>query len=254
MKILRRIWQEINSGQNLDIYINIVLTVVVATLGIFGIVNQLIVSSVTLVILALLLTSLLVNRYNSEAIQSAISKLEKHETLPESFLNNKYDRHELAQALHTAHEVFFWGLDFATTIPSLSTDIQQGLASGLEVRFLLVEPDSSAGEMAILARPEQTLEEFNDAIRRNLNHLSRLAINTSPGKLEFRTVDYYPAFNITAFDPYLPTGWMLVRMVSFRERFPTFKLIRAKDEKWFMHIVQQFDAVWEEAKIVSRSS
>jgi Flp pilus assembly protein TadB len=82
MKSFHRIWQEIISGQNLDIYINIALTVVVATLGIFGIANQSLISSATIVILALLLTSLLVNRHNSENIQSAISKFEKTETFP----------------------------------------------------------------------------------------------------------------------------------------------------------------------------
>jgi hypothetical protein len=249
-QIVKEIWHDIRTGQNLDIYINVSVALIFTVLALLGIVDQKIISPAILGILALLLASLLVNRRDSSRIRAAISELEKVETLPEKFLSNKYDRQELAQALCTAHKAFFWGLDFAMLIPGLSTDIQWSLKNGTEVRFLLVEPDSSAGRMATFARPEQTENEFNTAIKANLNHLSRLANNASPGKLAFRTVDYYPALNITAFDPHLPTGWMLVRMASFRQRFPTFKLTRAQDEKWFEHIVQQFEALWSEAKEV----
>jgi hypothetical protein len=248
-EIIRDIWQDLRSGKNLDIYINIILAGVFTILGILGIVEINVISSAILAILTLLLTSLWVNRRDSLKIQAVISKIERPDSLPEKFLDNRYETSELAQGLRNSHKVFFWGLDFATLIPALSTEIQQCLTSGLEVRSLLVEPDSKAGEMAILARPEQTADEFNDAIKRNIDHLSRLSNHAMPGKLDFRTIDYYPAFNITAFDPHAPGGWMLVRIASFRQRFPTFRLTRAKDEKWFNYFLNQFEAIWQEAKI-----
>ncbi|BAZ71215.1 hypothetical protein NIES4106_60120 (plasmid) [Fischerella sp. NIES-4106] len=44
MQFLRHVWQDIRSGQNLDIYITASLSLVIAIFGVIGIANQSIVS------------------------------------------------------------------------------------------------------------------------------------------------------------------------------------------------------------------
>jgi hypothetical protein len=76
MRFLRRVWDDIWSGQNLDIYITALLSLIIAAFGMLGIVNQSVISAAVLAVLALLLSSLLVARYQSDKIQSVLSKLE----------------------------------------------------------------------------------------------------------------------------------------------------------------------------------
>ena len=60
MRFLRRVWNDIRSGQNLDIYITASLSLIIAVFGVLGIANQSIISAAVLAVLALLLSSLLV--------------------------------------------------------------------------------------------------------------------------------------------------------------------------------------------------
>ena len=74
MRFLIRVLNDIRSGQNLDIYVTAFLSLTVACLSIFGIVNSNIVSATLLAVLALLLGSFLTARQQNNAMQFILIK------------------------------------------------------------------------------------------------------------------------------------------------------------------------------------
>jgi len=66
MKSLRIIWEDIKSGRNIDIYITVVVALAIAILDIFSVINQSVISSVTLAVLALVAYSLLQDRRKNQ--------------------------------------------------------------------------------------------------------------------------------------------------------------------------------------------
>lgn len=258
MKYLTIIWQDIRTGQNLDIYITITLSIVVGILGVFGIVNQTIISGAVLATLALVSAIMLQNRRENDSLQNAILQIRNASELSEPFL-----QHELLssysvqnQLLSTARKVFFWGLTFERMTPHVRDTLERRLQSGLEVRFLIIKPNSSAVKMAAFRSPYQGENRINimlDTILLDLNTIAQNA--TPPAKLEVRVTDYLPAWTIMAFDPHLPNGQMFVSLLTFRtpgENRPSFKL-NSKDSEWFHIFTEQFEALWKEAEAVSLS-
>lgn len=63
--VFRKIWHDIYTGQNLDVYITVVIAIVVAVLGVTDPSKQSIVSSAILATLGLISIGLLTNRLGS---------------------------------------------------------------------------------------------------------------------------------------------------------------------------------------------
>lgn len=82
---LRRVGHDIRTGQNIDVYIAIVISVIVALLSIFSIASQAIIFSALLVIMALVLNSMLVNRQQNEETMAMLSNLKSTRSPAASF-------------------------------------------------------------------------------------------------------------------------------------------------------------------------
>ncbi len=82
---IKRIGYDIRTGQNIDVYIAIVISVIVALLSILGIVSQTIIFSTLLAIMALVPYSMLVNRQQNEETMAVLSNLKSTRSLAASF-------------------------------------------------------------------------------------------------------------------------------------------------------------------------
>jgi len=76
MKIIDAILNDIRKKQNLDIYITILISLVIAILGFAQVTNQDIISSAVLAVLALVSISLLVNRRENDMIQKSLLNID----------------------------------------------------------------------------------------------------------------------------------------------------------------------------------
>lgn len=251
MNYLRLIWQDITNGQNLDIYVTVIISVVIAILGVIGIVNDAVIFSAVLATLALLSTSLLVTRRDNDEIRNILANIKPSRSVADEFFSLEYELDELIQHIRNSRRIYIWGTTFTTHIPLLIDDLKQGLQTGLEIKFLLVKPESSAIKMAAFRGIDLDEQTLNSNLKRNLMTLANLSKATPPGKLEFRVVDYLAPYTMYFFDPKIPSGRVFAHMSTFRvsnNRFrPTFKLTRKDDNLWVEHFLSQFETVWEEA-------
>jgi len=256
MEFIKAIWQDIRSGQNIDLYVTTIVSLVVAFLGIFGIIGQSIVSAAVLAMLALASISMLQNRREDDSLRRAIIQFQSTSELAEPFLQHQLTSYlDPNQLLSSAHEVFFWGLTFERMVPHIRDTLEQRLHTGLQARFMLLKPESNAVGMAAFRDRYHDAERLNLTLRTSLSILSDLASTaTPPAKLEIRIVNYLPPWTIVAFDPQRPTGQMFVSLLTFRgtnETRPSFKLKSREDNEWVQAFQEQFETLWQEAEPVT---
>ena len=119
MKFLHRVWQDIKSGHNLDIYITVAIAMVVAILGVLGVADDKIVFSAVLATLALVSSSLLVNRRENEEIRSALSNVTTTQSVADRFFTFGYDLEQFMQQIPRSQKIYFWGTALTSHIPLL---------------------------------------------------------------------------------------------------------------------------------------
>lgn len=253
MNLIARIWKDILSGQNLDVYITIVLSVTVALLGITGVTDINVIVAAVLATLALVSGSLLVNRQENEKLQAALFKIENSGSLAEKFLKEGLSDSQFVELIRNSNKVFFWGTSLSTLIPILKDELEKNLQLNLEARFLLLKPGGNAVNTAAF-RSYRNLDKnyINTSIKTSLAHLSQLLTRVPNGHLQCRVVDYLAPYVIMGFDPNLPTGQIFVVLDTFRVPIstrPYFQLTLRSDKHWFTFFREQFESVWSEATI-----
>jgi hypothetical protein len=254
MKYLRVVWQDIRAGQNLDIYLTIIISVAIAILGIFQVVEQTIISATVLAMLALVANTLLQNRRANDLLQKRMSAMEGYEFLGRE-LEDYYQQNE---ALSTASTALFWGVTLERLIPHVQAELQEGLRQGrLKARFLLLKPESNAVKMAAFSMRNGNERRINTAINMAIERVTDLASDANkPAKLEVRVVDYLPPWTLIAFDPSLKKGKMFISISLFRHRIrdrPSFQLDAEKHGYWMRTFTEQFEELWGEAEPVISS-
>ncbi|MCC6299884.1 MAG: hypothetical protein IT314_11335 [Anaerolineales bacterium] len=256
MKIFYSLWKDIRSGQNLDIYFTALISIFIALLGIFNFIQQSIISSAVLATLAIVSLSLLQNRKENESVREAILHIQNKGGQKEPLLQHPLTSYTtLNQHLLKAKKADFWGLTFERVLPHIRDTLAKRLQSGLEVRFLLLKPDSNAIKMAVFRDRHHDMEELELTLRTSLsilNSLTKLAVK--PAKLEIRVVDYLPPWTLVAFDPYLPNGEIFVSLLPFRntdEVRPSFNVGSSNNGEWITVFQEQFESLWQDAESIN---
>lgn len=255
MKKFRTLWQDFRAGRNLDIYITVILAIFIAILGIFSVVDLAIISAAVLATLALVSVSLLQNRRENESLQNALSQIQRLNESTVPFLSHELSSYtEQNRLLASTREAYFWGLSFGRMIPHVRNALEHSLNTGIQVRFLLLKPNSEAVKMAAFRDSFQDEKRINLALQATISDLSFIARKAPPpAKLEIRVINYLPPWTIMAFDPQLPNGQIFVSLLTFRdanENRPSFRLKSPEDSEWIRIFTDQFKKLWDEAEEV----
>lgn len=255
---LRRIGHDIRTGQNIDVYIAILISILVALLGVFSIVSQTIILSALLVIMALVLSSMLVNRRLNEETMVLLSNLKSTRSLAASFFTEDHNMSEIALAIRSSQKVIIWGYTLSTRIPYLRDEIEKGLDRGLQMSILLIKPSGIALEMAAFRSENRTTKNrLNKYLADNLEHLEEIKKGRPSAKFEFKVIDYFAPYTMYIYDPHLSNGKIIVKLSGLEtsgiER-PTYKLAKKDDEFWFQFHLNQFEIAWKKAQLWVKDS
>ena len=240
MTLLRKIWEEIRRGENIDLYVAAPLAILVAVFGVFGVTSPQVVSSLTLVILGLLATSLLTSRH-------AVRELSEKLTLSANtvFLHELTDS-DFEADFEAATDLWIVGVTLTTIIRVHYSLIEKKLHSGHAIKALLVDPECSAVEMAeprAYGRPNP--ERARSDIRNALDDLCDLS-RSAPGQLEIRTIQHPLGHGVIARDPETALGVIYVENYPFKTEGgsrPKFVLC-AKDGLWYDFYKRELYNLW----------
>lgn len=254
LKYIKRIGHDIHTGQNVDIYITIVISIALAVLSIFGIVSQTIIFSALLTIIAIIPYSMLVNRQQNEETMVVLSNLKDDRSLGARFFHHEEDDlTEIVQTIKNSQRIILWGYTLSTHLPYLKEVIEKGLDRGLQVTILLIKPSGTALEMAAFRSESRTNKnKLNKELEDNLDRLEEIKKGRPNAKFEYKVIDYFPPYTMYIYDPHLPIGKIRVKLSTLEvpnDERPTYYLTKKDDEYWFLFHLNQFDVAWKKAQI-----
>lgn len=231
------------------IYSSIAISVVVAMLDIFGVVDTTVVNSAILAVLALVSGNLLVTQREAEKTREFLLGVGRSNLMPEELLKKYVEVSELISMCAAAKQVLISGTGHTVLVPVLKDRFRDGLPPGLEMRVLLMDPCGDANKVAAF-RARKTVEASTQMYKENLSLLHDLAEGTTDQRLQVRVLDTLPAYNIFAFDPHLPTGVLHVHLSSWRTSMverPLIVLTKQQNLEWFEYFVREFETMWTDA-------
>ena len=235
---IKRVWTDINQGENIDLYLTLAVAIILAGLNVFGI-GQSMVGSITLAVLALLAFSSLVNRRKLEETVDAITR-DKDVLLEKFPAKQKED-------MKGAKELWLIGLILNKTVNNHYPLLHEKLKQGDHIRILMVNPDSPYNTLIAQRKfGSDSLDEIQNYQQLTLKKLCSLK-TAFPQNLDIRTTDYPPFFGALAADLFSIEGVIYVEHYSYKMDSDLPKSVfYQSDTKWFQYFSQQIRNMWDD--------
>jgi hypothetical protein len=247
-----RLWADLETGRNLDLYVTFAIAFSIGLLGVFNVVNGEIIAAATLATLALVAIGSLGTRRQVAAQEAATAELTEllrrpgHDVSADQFLSPSTSG--LDVELRGAVDVRLVGVSLSRTIRNHVDELDRLLARGAHIRIALVEPGSAAvHEAARRSTIPQNPEIFENRLRPTVDLLRQLAATPrSQGQLEVRFLRFVPVFGLTLVDPDEEDGRIHVDIYAHRSAGPepVLRLSPHRDPRWYRHFRQEFDRIW----------
>ncbi|WOX11457.1 hypothetical protein [Streptomyces sp. N50] len=242
MSWIGRAGHQIRRGENLDAYLTITVSIVLAVLNLAGIVSTEKVLGALLAVLALLATGTLVTRTKLDAMAAA-GESAKSPVLITTFPPS----HD--EDLQGDGDLYLAGVSLTNAVPSILHALERRLRAGSLVRILVIQPSSPAEQLA-----ENRLGIQADHARRTgqtrgtLTHLERLHTSV-PGRLEVRVTTEELSFGWTHIAPGTSRATLYLQYYAYKiQRLENMKMVlRPADGQWYDFHLDQLQAFWDNA-------
>ncbi|MEW5871780.1 MAG: hypothetical protein AB1894_21105 [Chloroflexota bacterium] len=241
MKALRRFWEDIRKGENIDLYIAVFASILLAILAISGLAVQSWIAPLNIAVLALLAYSMLGSRHRMDELFQGLREE------AQSIFRKKWPEDDLDLALREAKNAFLIGVSLRRTFGDYYALLEDKLQRGDTVRILVLDPNSAAVE-AIAKRvyKDVSIERSRGSIKDSLRSMHHLKLRTG-GKLEIRVTDYPVTIGGILTDPNTTHGKLFLENYTYKMRdidLPKI-LLQSKDEQWYEFYKSQMDTLWE---------
>lgn len=239
MKFLDRIWSDVQRGENIEMYITIVLALVLAVFNVVGIASSSWIAPLTLVVLSALALSNIKIQHDFDLLFKKLSRSAS------SFFLEKFPE-SINSDIEEATELWLVGVTLTYTISQQYLRIEHLLQEGSNVKVLLVHPEGPALEMA----EDRAYLQSSPERRRNVIHGSVEDFCTlrsiAPDKLEIRTIRNPMSHGIIAVNPDLVSGVFYIANYPFKVgggSRPKF-ILRASDGHWYDFYKKELLMLW----------
>lgn len=241
MKFLQRVWDEIKQGENIDLYITIIVAIGITLLNILGIAPPAILAPITLGVLGLLAITSIGNRHRIDDLHARFAKAKDIFYLEEfpSTLRNDFE---------TAREVWIVGVSLSRTIKTNYHLIEKKLQQSHVIKVLLVHPEGPGIEMAVsrnYARRDVTQKSVD--VQGTLQYLCDLK-KVAPDKLEIRTIQNPLGYGVIAINPNSVGGVLYLENYPYRvvsDSLPKF-VLKANDGRWYEMYKKELEYLWSD--------
>ena len=241
MNILQTIWEDVKQGENIDLYVTIIIAVLLPILSLMNLAPTTWIPSITLTVLALLAITNLVNRHK-------LDKVIENQT-PTQFFFEEYPEEDLND-IKNAKELWLVGYHLSATIVKLSTVIEEKLSRKEKITVLLMDPNSQACQYANASLLYPTTDEqFRDRIRISLTTLRSIA-QKYPDFLKVYLVDQLMPFGAHAMNIDDSNGKMYIQLYSYKSGGNDPRIVlNKKDGRWYDLYQGQLKALLKKATL-----
>jgi hypothetical protein len=242
MKFLKRVWGDIERGENIDLYVTVFIAVGLVILNLFGTTPDTWIAPITLAVLGLLAISVLGNRYRVEEV---LQKLKQSNT---AFFFKGFPP-SLETDFEAAQELWLVGATLSKTITTKYRLIEEKLRQGCTLKILLIHPEGASLEIMASRyyAPQNRLLGVQASNIKNSLQLFCDLQKVAPENIEIRTVRNSLAFGATAIDPNSSTGILYLEHYPFRTvsaSLPKF-ILKASDGEWYDFFKREIQTLWD---------
>jgi hypothetical protein len=249
-RFLKRIWTDIQHGENIDLLATVLLVFVIAIANGLGIASEALVSSTTLAILGLIAIGLLVTRYRLDEIhrrEDAGQTVKFFTRKPVTVLSAYFS---------TAKEIWLLGLTLRGTTTENFHDFKSKAERGVKFRILIV--NANKVEMGKVVRQFSrggNEDQFRADFAQTLNQYKEIRQTArSPENVQIRLLDFIPPFSLYIFPKTDEGGIVFVETYGYKSPLgsvPKFQLTEHDNPDWYKHFASQFETMWKDAETVS---
>lgn len=257
---LKIIGNDIRNGENIDLYLLILLSIFLGISGIIGVLSFEILSAAILATLGLLANALLENRRSLEKISSFFSQLEAlplkieslvdHQTTLDEVFRTRSQLPQFEAQLHGAQSIDMCGMSMLALTTLYRDLFVDKLRNGCRIRLILLNPDNlSLMEMVSAFVTSINKETHTNAIKTSIQSLTTDNVfNTD--LLEVRIYDYPLSHGMLIVNGDSPHGKLRVELYMSKgmpANAPGFYIQKHDDSFWFEVFKEEFDSIWEKA-------
>lgn len=238
-----RVIRRIVTDEHLDLYVLAGTALAFTVLGVTGVSDAAVLSSVILAMLAFLALSQIRSRRQLLDITTAQGRD------PLSLLRSGFPD-ELISLRGTAASLTLIGISMARTIQGGSrAELRQLLTAGGTIQVLVVDPDNDELlKAASVQRPhDPTPERLRKRIEATLDELTELRESTQ-GRVEIRVASFVPTMGINILNGDARNGLMVLQHHEHRpagEAAPIIAL-KASDGLWYQHFLAEAGRMWDD--------
>ncbi|WP_211244266.1 hypothetical protein [Actinospica robiniae] len=246
MRILRKVRADLGSGENIELYATVVVSVALAVLGALNVVNGQVLAAAILGTLALQAAGMLASRRQINDLSKAVRDRAVEDASIADFLAKT--KPHLLEEVRGASEISIVGVTLSRTIRDLFDELSQRLADGATVKIALIDPRANvAAEAARRSTAPDQANLFENRLRPSVDLLRLLAVENPSGSFEARFLPFVPAFGLVVIDPQRPSGRIYVDIYSHRKASgdAVFCLRPHRDMSWYQHFQDEFARVWQ---------
>ena len=251
--LLRRVGEDLRTGRNVELYVTVTLSLCIALLGAFGVVDIKAVSATTLAVLALLAVSGLATRHQSEQAGRRLDQLAASlsgEVAADRFLKTRMPA--LDEDIATAADIRLVGVTLTRTVRDLLPVLDRRLRRGASIRVLVIDGDGPARTEAVARSRSADSPDFYQHRLGSTIDLVRVLASAAPDEsaLQLRVLPYVPTFGMCLIDPTETYGRIHVEIYQHKtiEQNPSFSLRADRDSHWYQLFARQFDTLWDSAR------
>ena len=247
MKLLRKIFRDLRQGENLEVYLTLVVALALLILDVFGVASTEAIAAGTLATLALLAFSTLTNREQTQRLARAAEQAVLGRSSADDFFWE--ESHLGEQDFEGASFIGLVGITLSKTVARYESVFENRLASGAHIRVITIDPTTQAPQQAIdrsAGIVGQTF--FVDLLKPTVDRLCSLANAAHPStNLELGLLPFIPSFGLILIDPDQRDGRIIVEIYQHKSSalHPTFELRPHLDERWYGFFKEQFDLLWK---------
>ena len=242
MKTLQRIWADIKRGENIDVYLTIILVFALGILNFISPASSSWIFSVILAALGILAVSALRNEYHFREIIQHLSQTKNvfMDDFPIS----------LREDIINANELLLIGVTLSRTIKTYYSEFQGKLRKGHIIKVLLVDPESQAVDMAETRNFGRTdSARTSSDIRANIMDLCELQ-KIAPDRMRIRTIQNPLTHGVIAVNPDSSQGVLYMENYPYRTlggSKPKY-ILRDGQDAWYSFFKEEAQILWKNGK------
>lgn len=252
---LKLILRELKRGENLDLYLIILLAIVVGILGLAGIVRFEIISAAILATLGLLASSLLANRRSTDRLTDRVTTLDtkmsqRHPSLDDLFIT-RGKLPTFQQQLEDAQSIDICGMSLLAVAATYRGYLLDRVKRGCTLRLMLLDPDNEQlMQMVEPFIPDHDVHKHTTAISLALEYLNRDPALFNSDLVQIRLYDKPLAHALLMVNRNRPDARLRVEMymrMSEPADSPGFYIHKQDEPRWFDIFATEFEEHWANA-------